>query len=122
MTNVAAWDRREMVAWPDCRYCGAFGDELNPLEFDEDDALALDLRNYDAPVTRTTSLTLDGSRKSEVGLDLVAPGAGHVAAGSSFEQETSISCTTSYTFPAGHWFVPYRLRGDRAALPFWAAR
>lgn len=122
MTDVIRWGVRELVAWPDCTYCRASGDDLSRLEFEEDAALALDLRGFDTPVTRRTSFTLEGSRKLDVGVDLTLSGADTVSAGFSFEQQTSISCTATYTFPPGRCFVPYRLRGDSAAFPYWATR
>src|SRR5690349_17834567 len=31
MTDVVAWGQRELAALPDCGYCGAPGDDLNPV-------------------------------------------------------------------------------------------
>jgi hypothetical protein len=122
MTDVVAWGRREMAALPDCAYCGTPGDELNPFEFDEDTPNALDLRAFDTPVTRRTEVTLEGSRKADIGVDLALAAGGKIGAGFHLEQQTTISCTASYTFPAGRWFLPYRRRGETATLPYWAVR
>jgi len=117
-TDVVAWSNREFVGLPSCVHCGAPADDLDPLEFDEDEANALDLRSFDAAVTRKSAMTLAGRRKADIGIDI----AGKAGAGFHFEQQTSISCTASYTFPAGRWFLPYRPNGDTAALPYWAIR
>jgi len=122
LTDVVSWGAREMAAWPDCPHCGAHGDNLNPLEFEEDAAQALDLRGFDTAVSRETAFTLEGTRQADVGISIAAPAVGNLGAGFSFEQQTSIGCTASYTFPAGTWFVPYRRRGERSTLPFWATR
>ncbi|WP_433307219.1 hypothetical protein ACQP2F_22940 [Actinoplanes sp. CA-030573] len=117
-TDVVAWSNREFVGLDPCVHCGASGDDLDPLEFDEDEAGALDLRSYDAAVTRKSAMTLAGKRKADIGVDV----GGKAGAGFHLEQQTTISCTASYTFPAGRWFLPYRPAGDTAALPYWAVR
>jgi hypothetical protein len=118
-TDVAAYGARELQAWPDCPYCGAA--EPDPFEYDADSANALDLRGYDADVAREQSITLEGSRKADVGLSLTLPGAGAVSAGFHLEQQTRIACTVSYSFPPGRCFTPYRPRGQAAVLPYWHA-
>jgi hypothetical protein len=122
MTDVLAWGGREMTAWPDCPHCGVPEDDLNPLEFETDTAHALDLRAFDTAVTRQTDLTLAGSRQADVGLDMPMPSGGKLGVGFRLQQQTSIGCRASYTFPAGGWFVPYRLRDEPATLPYWAVR
>jgi hypothetical protein len=122
MTDVLAWGGREMTAWPDCPHCGVPADDLSPLEFDSDTTHALDLRAFDAAVTRHTVLALEGSRQANIGQDLALPGGGKIGVGFHLWQQTSIGCTASYTFPAGGWFVPYRRRDEPATLPFWAMR
>ena len=117
-TDVVAWGNREFVGLPSCIHCGASGDDLDPLDFDEDEANALDLRSFDAAVTRKSAMTLVGKRKADIGVEV----AGKAGAGFHLEQQTTISCTASYTFPAGRWFLPYRPAGDTAALPYWAVR
>jgi len=110
-----------LVAVPDCPHCGA-RDELNPLEFEEDSELELDTRAFDAPATRQRTFAIEGSTRRDVGIELPVPGATKVAAGFQFEQGTSISCSATYRFPVGHWFVPYRRRGDGEIPPYWAMR
>jgi len=117
-TDVVGWSNQEHIGLPSCVHCGVPGDDLDPLEFEEDEASALDLRAFDAAVTRRPARSLTGKRKTDIGVDL----AGKASAGFHLEQQTTISCTPSYTFPAGRWFVPYRRRGDTAALPYWAIR
>jgi hypothetical protein len=117
-TDVVAWSNRELIGLPECPRCGSAGDDLDLLEFDEDEANALDLRSYDAAVTRHQSMTLEGRRKTDIGVEV----AGKAGAGFHLEKHTTISCTSSYTFPAGRWFLPYRHHGDTAALPYWAVR
>ncbi len=122
MTDVVAWGRREMAAWPDCPHCGPPGTDFNPLDYEEDVADEIDLRTFDAAVKRQTTFTLEGSRQADVGLDLPLPSGRKLSAGFHLEQQTSITCTATFTFPAGGWFVPYRRRGEPATLPYWAER
>lgn len=117
-TDVVAWSNRELIGLPQCPRCGPAGDDLDRLEFDEDEANALDLRSYDAAVTRRQTMILEGRRKTDIGVEV----AGKAGAGFHLEKHTTISCTASYTFPAGRWFLPYRPHGDTAALPYWAVR
>lgn len=117
-TDVVGWSNQEHIGMPSCVHCGVPGDDLDPLEFEEDEQSALDLRLFDTAVTRRHAWTLTGKRKADIGVDW----AGKAGAGFRIEQQTTISCTPSYTFAAGRWFVPYRRRGDTAALPYWAVR
>ncbi len=116
-TDVVGYGMREPLAWPDCPYCGAR--EPDPFEFDLDSANALDLRGYDAEVTRQQEYTLERDRKADVGVAVKVPGAGQVNAGFHLEQVTSIDCAVSYAFPPGRCFVPYHHRDGASALPFW---
>jgi hypothetical protein len=120
MTDVVAWGRREISALPNCGYCGAPVNELSSLAYDQDTANALDLRAFDAALPRQTEITLEGLMKADIGVDLPLPGGSKLGAGFQLEQHTSMSCTTSYTFPPGYWYIPYRRRGQSASLPYWA--
>jgi hypothetical protein len=117
-TDLVRYGAREPRAWPDCPYCGP-GKEPDPFDFDIDEANALDLRGFDAELTREQSYTLERERKADVGVTVTVPGAGPIAAGFHLEQVTSIDCTVSYAFPPGKCFVPYRSREGTPALPYW---
>jgi hypothetical protein len=121
-TDVVAWGHQEMSALPDCPHCGASVEDLNPVEFDEDIDQAADTRPFDTAMTRRTKFTLEGSRKADIGVKLALLGVGPLEAGFQLEQRTTISCTASYTFPAGRFFVPYRRRIEPATLPYWTTR
>ena len=119
-SDIVRVGQREFVAWPDCPHCRA-GAEPDPFDFDleTDQADGLDLRGYDAEVRREHTVRLEGTRKTEVGLDLPLPAGGAATAGFSLEQRTSVVCSVAYTFPPGRRFLPYRRPGDTAARPYW---
>ncbi|MBO3749817.1 hypothetical protein J5X84_27365 [Streptosporangiaceae bacterium NEAU-GS5] len=119
-TDVTGWGERRFVTAPGCPHCRA-GDEPDPFEYDllSDQADALDLRDYDTEVRRERVAVLEGVRRSEIGVDLPLLAGGAATAGFHLEQRTSLSCAVAYTFPPGRRFVPYRVYGDGAALPYW---
>jgi len=121
-TDVVRCGARELIAWPTCPYC-ATDDEPDPFEYDleSDGADALDLRSFDADVTRERTVRLEGVRTAEIGLDVTLPNLGPASVGYHVEQRTSLSCTIRYTFPSGRRFMPFRRLGDTAALPYWRA-
>lgn len=121
-TDVVGSGAQEFIAWPDCPHCLAPG-EPDPFEFDTvtDRHRALDLRGYDAEVTRSSTVTLEGERNAEVGVRVPLPAAGTLSAGVHVHQSTLISCTLTYAFPPGRRFTPFRRPGDGGALPFWRA-
>jgi hypothetical protein len=121
-TDVVGWGARELTLLADCPFCGGVG-EPGPLEYEQDLPQALDLRTFDGPVKRETSYSLDGSRKTDIGLSLAVPGAAEtVHVGFQLEQQTRLECTATYSFPPGRFYVPYRSRDAPATLPYWAVR
>ena len=103
------------LPWIDC---GASGDDLDPLDFDEDEANALDLRSFDAAVTRKSAMTLVGKRKADIGVESGLEGRARIP-----------PRTTDHHLlygvlhvPGGTLVPPYRPAGDTAALPYWAVR
>jgi hypothetical protein len=120
-TDVVAWDRREMVKWADCPYCGDKA-QLSGLEFVEDAAHSLDLRAFDANVQQEITWSLDGSRRSDVGFAVPIGGGAQISAGYQIETTTTLTCAVTYTFPPGGYFVPYRGRRELMTMPYWARR
>jgi hypothetical protein len=119
-TDVVAWGPRRPTVLDPCPYCHVFADGPDQLDYEQDVGEALDLRSFDGPVTRKVTCTLEGSSKADIGLAVPVPGAGTLQAGFALEQQIKLECTASYTFPAGRLFMPYRRRGARAMLPYWA--
>lgn len=121
-TDVVRFGERQFVAWPDCPHCHVAA-EPDPFEFDlsSDETEVLDLRGYDSEVRRERTVKLEGTRRAEIGLDVLLHAGSAATAGFNLEQRTSLNCAIAYTFVPGRRFVPYRQPGDSAALPYWYA-
>ena len=78
------------------------GDDLDPLDFDEDEANALDLRSFDAAVTRKSAMTLVGKRKADIGVEV----GNHNSAGFHLEQQTDHLLYGVLHVPPGGTLVP----------------
>jgi hypothetical protein len=117
--DVVAFRGRQLVAWPDCPFCGVEIDKIDDFEFVRGEPL--DLRTYDTPYKETLSLELSEESSVEAGVNI--PGLPGIVEGGktglSVRREANISCNVMYEFANGRVYQPYWERSDSQSLQYW---
>ncbi|GAA1773082.1 hypothetical protein [Nonomuraea bangladeshensis] len=117
-TTVLGARRVRLVSLTRCTLCGRPSEEFDPIGYELDDQLGVDLRADQAGARRSKTFELNAEDEYELGFSIGAADAGKV--GMTVRRSFQTACEVSYRFPGGWCFTPFRPAYSPADLPFWA--
>jgi hypothetical protein len=119
-TTVLGARRVRVVSVADCPFCGRPTGEFNPVAYEIDEQLGIDLTSDHLGAKRSRTFQLTGEDELELGIALPLESRGTGKVGLTTRRGFSATCETRFDFPAGRSFTPYRDAGAVLQLPFWA--
>jgi hypothetical protein len=119
-TTVLRARRVRVVSVPGCPSCGQPAAEFNPVDYEIDEQLGIDLTADRAGAKRSRTFELAEEDEFDLGFTLPFGSVGSGKLGLTARRAFSATCATTFEFPAGRSFTPFRDVSGRLQLPVWA--